>query len=653
MYDSAKSDKNVALSKGHELCNMGMLLFENSGDIKVKQDVILKLNTFVSLYPEEPTILYYMGCAMKKINPDVAFYFFEKSHKLNPHNLDNFIEICNVCLENNCAANILEYNVDGLFDRFLQDLRFKVIFYQSMKGLSCYEALKYTKQIIAHFINNGCKDNNEEEMFISTYAHTSRIYNEISDQENSLKCIANAMKLSDMFDKKSTINEEKTYHFSDLDNLWVDATASASASANASASEAGKNKFISGNVIYNDLKLFIITFYLYYFNFSYVQNDITEELVSKLKKYMPCKYNYSFAERKQKSKIKIAYISSDFIGHAVSNFITPIVSNHNKDNFDVIVFPNNAELTEDMLDLNVPYINIFNMSDNEVADMIYKKQIDILIDLNGHTQGNRLGVFQLNPAPIQMTYLGYPNTTGLDCIKYRITDYVSDPLDTTQYYSEKLLRLPKCFLLYKSVLQKVPSVPKKTRDVIILGSLNKESKINKDVLSCWKKILYRYPNTKLLIKLDYVNDSKNRIDFYMKELEVPKNRLIVLNAYESSHYIKLFTMVDIVLDTFPYCGTTTTCNTLFNSIPMVTLSRPNKHVNNVSASILKHIELDELITYSQEGYIDLVGNLVNDSMKIDEYKATIGEKFKKLMDADSFMPDYESLLKQTYCDNIV
>jgi predicted O-linked N-acetylglucosamine transferase (SPINDLY family) len=332
----------------------------------------------------------------------------------------------------------------------------------------------------------------------------------------------------------------------------------------------------------------------------------------------------------------------------VSNFILPILKNHNTKLFEIFIFNNKENAHNEMINLNVTYYSIFDLSDEEAANLINNCEIDILFELNGYTEKNRLGIFSLNPAVIQIAYLGYPNTTGLQGIQYRITDNISDNEISIQKYSEKLIKMPKCFLIYDSINQIVPIVPRKTKEIVILGSLNNEKKNSKELLKTWKTILEICPNAKLLIKLLAYDDILERQKYYMHNLNVTKDRLILITKLDKNGYNKLFSMVDIVLDTFPYSGTTTTCNSLYNSIPVVTMYNKDYHSHNVSSSILKNAGLDELVTYTNNEYISLVKKLVENPLQIDEYKQIVGKKFTDSMNSTEFMISFENKLKELY-----
>jgi predicted O-linked N-acetylglucosamine transferase (SPINDLY family) len=351
---------------------------------------------------------------------------------------------------------------------------------------------------------------------------------------------------------------------------------------------------------------------------------------------------------RRKKQPKIGYVTSDLGLHAVSNFIRPILTHHT---FETVIFANQSAIHPMFHSFRI--VPIHHLSDQDAVRAIMKEEIDILIDLNGHTSENRLGIFPYCPAPIQMTYLGYPNTTGLQSIQYRITDHTADPLHSKQIYSEKLLRMPSCFLLYQSSTQKEPVVPRKTKPTaIVLGSLNKEPKITPSTLRVWSRILKQNPTAKLLIKLEAYDNTDSRLAYYMKHLHVEKNRLLLLTRTDDVQYTQLFGMIDIALDTFPYAGTTTTCNALYNSVPVVTLTHPDYHVHNVSASLLKNAGLTELVTDSEEAYVERVSALIHSPETIDRYKATIHAKFVKSMEPEPFMKAYESLLQSTYLSHL-
>lgn len=348
--------------------------------------------------------------------------------------------------------------------------------------------------------------------------------------------------------------------------------------------------------------------------------------------------------------MKIGYVSSDMVNHAVSHFIIPIIENHSED-FEIYCFTKNEMLQIPTIKKCIP---IAKMDCKTVAEKIREIGIDILIDLNGYTSGNRLDVFEYMPAPIQVTYLGYPNSLLLDYIHYRITDTIADNETSLQPYTEKLVKLPGCFLLYKDHFPRNHFRLKKgLNQPIILGSMNKESKINNDVLDLWREIMAENPNTKILIKLDTIEgEDVERMQFYKERLDVDETRIILVSYMkENIHYMELFKEIDVLLDTFPYSGTTTTCKSLYMSVPVITLYNKDYHSHCVSGSILINSQLQELVAYSKEEYKEKVSDLCNNREKLEYYKnGFISENFDKCMDPERFMRDYERGLMQIYLD---
>jgi predicted O-linked N-acetylglucosamine transferase (SPINDLY family) len=297
---------------------------------------------------------------------------------------------------------------------------------------------------------------------------------------------------------------------------------------------------------------------------------------------------------------------------------------------------------------NVSFHDITGMKDIDAATLIRSKNIDILIDLSGHSARNALEVFAFNPAPIQMTYLGFPNTTGMSAIKYRITDAVADNIDSIQKYSEQLYRLPKCFLLYKQIYENSTVNPRKTpTDSIIVASLNKETKNTPETLKTWSRMLASCPKIKLMMLLK--SDTETRRKFYYDRLNTTSDRIIFVPFLPSEgEYLKIFSKIDVMLDPFPYSGTTTSCKSLDHSIPIVTKYHKDYHSHNVTASLLIHSGFPDLVAYSDDEYISIVKKLSENPAKVDEYKTNIKKGFDNLMEPKQFMESYENMLQDVY-----
>ena len=240
------------------------------------------------------------------------------------------------------------------------------------------------------------------------------------------------------------------------------------------------------------------------------------------------------------------------------------------------------------------WTEIFDKSDNEVFDIIVNDKIDILVDLSGHTQGNRLTVFAKKPAPIQISWLGYPNTTELSSIDYRFTDMITDPIGQTEkYYSETLYRLPNNFLCFTGeeeteLLREIPFVH---NNYITFGSFNNFSKITDETIKIWSNILNLIPNSRLVLKTSRENLEFNRYIKLFSNEGIEKKRIDFINRISNyREHLELYNKIDIALDTFPYNGTTTTFEALWMGVPVITI-KGNSHVSSVGASILTNIGL--------------------------------------------------------------
>jgi len=594
LYSQVKREPKL-----HEqFINVGMQIYNNTQELNIKEDVLTKL---IDVFPTNPAFYYYMGYSLKDINPEKAIPYHQKSYDINADNLENIIDLCNLLHERGDSKTVIEMNKRRSFGKFLIDIRFLTVFVQC-KYKECYynDCLKQLLYIISEKSKSPSLTTHDKKWKQSNYLNAGHMYAILGDHDKSLKYTEKALELCNKF------NLELKLKLSTLQNLL-------SLSNYASLDQ----------VTYNKRGLLI--------------ND-----------YLPNVTRYSHVKKFRRSKIRLGYVSSDFTHHAVSNFILPILKHHNRELFDIYLFSNRKEVWDKFYEYKESLHIIYELTMTEAADLINSYSIDILFDLNGHTESSRLDIFSLNPAPIQVSYLGYPNTTGLKAIKYRITDSVADNHETSQIYSETLIRMPRCFLLYNSINQDSPLLPRKTKDVIILGALNNEKKNSKVVLETWRKILQECPTTKLLIKLEAYDDLEERREYYINRLNVKRDRLLLIIKTTNDGYNKLFTMVDILLDTFPYSGTTTTCNALYNSLPVVTLYNKDCHAHNVSSSILKNAGLDELVTNTPEQYIELVKSLSGDVGRINQYKKTIGQRFLDSMNPSDFMKDYEGILMDIY-----
>ncbi len=348
---------------------------------------------------------------------------------------------------------------------------------------------------------------------------------------------------------------------------------------------------------------------------------------------------------KREQKIKIAYVSGDFNNHSVFNFFKPLISNYNHEKFTIYCLSNNSysDNCTEYLKQNIIFVEIFSMTDKEIAEFIIKENIDILIDLSGHTANNRLSIFTQNLCPIQISWMGYPNYTGFNAINYRIVDKFTDP----EYISfgEKDIKLNSFFMCYAApkdyLIEEPPCVE---NNFITFGSLNNIYKINNSVIEAWSQILIEDENNKFLMKYHGFNDPYviENIKKEFLKCGINSNQLIFLGKVSNEKHFLTYNKIDIALDTFPYNGTTTTCESLWMSTPLISFEG-DCHRSRVSHSILNNLGLPELSAKSKKDYISLIKELSKDKQRIIYYKKTIRDKMIKssLMDGKNFTKEIE------------
>ncbi len=331
-------------------------------------------------------------------------------------------------------------------------------------------------------------------------------------------------------------------------------------------------------------------------------------------------------------RLRIGYVSPDFRMNAVSFFIQPILAAHNPENVEVFCYANVEKpdiVTGQLQKHPVIWRDIYGIGDQTAFDLIRGDRIDILVELAGHGANNRLPLFALRPAPVQATWIGYPDTTGLQAIDYRITDSLADPPGMTEHlHVEELLRLDPCFLCYRPgddfpALKEEPQFA--GTGVINFGSMSNFSKINPPVLELWGDIMAHLPGSRLVLR--YRGGERERIRRnllgILKKKGVNEERLILLgHANSVVEQLEGYNMIDIALDTFPYNGTTTTCEALFMGAPVVTLAG-RSHVSRVGASLLNSVGIGELVASSMEEYASKTLALANDRDMISRYRKNL------------------------------
>ena len=361
-------------------------------------------------------------------------------------------------------------------------------------------------------------------------------------------------------------------------------------------------------------------------------------------------------KKKSNERLRIGYVSGDFRAHSVAYFFKPLLQNHNSHVVETFCYYNNNfidKITNNIMTTCDHWRSIFGITDSEIFKIIRKDKIDILVDLSGHTGKNNLLVFAQKPAPIQVTWLGYPNTTGLSSIDYRFTDIIADPVgEADDLHSEKLLRLPNGFLCFQAnekVLSK-SNPPQTHHDYITFGSFNNLSKITSEVIDVWSKILNLIPKSHLILKCRKLKHNKDYYYELFKNKGIDKDRIQLYEHLPStSDHLELYNSVDIGLDPFPYNGATTTCEALWMGVPVITLLG-DRHVGRVGASILTNVGLKDFIARDIDSYINLAVKMSANTKKLKEIRMTLRRQMQEslLCDARSFAGNVETSYKDMW-----
>jgi predicted O-linked N-acetylglucosamine transferase (SPINDLY family) len=335
--------------------------------------------------------------------------------------------------------------------------------------------------------------------------------------------------------------------------------------------------------------------------------------------------------------------------------VEPLLRGHDRQKVDVFCY---AEVTRPdsvttrLQGLADHWLMTVGLSDQQLAERIRTDGIDILVDVAGHTAGNRLLVFARKPAPVQVTWLGYPNTTGLEAIDYRIVDAVTDPVgEVDAWASETLVRLKGGFLCYRGLRDgpEPTSAPCLTTGTVTFGSFNDLAKLSTVTFDAWAKLLCRLPQARLLLKGLAFADAATRALFLdrLGERGVPAER-VELMAWQRcpAEHLALYHRVDIALDPFPYNGTTTTCDALWMGVPVITL-RGHRHAGRVGASLLSQVGLTDLIADSIEEYLEIAVALAGNPGRLDELHRLLRPRLaaSPLCDAAAFAFKMEAALR--------
>jgi predicted O-linked N-acetylglucosamine transferase (SPINDLY family) len=360
-------------------------------------------------------------------------------------------------------------------------------------------------------------------------------------------------------------------------------------------------------------------------------------------------------DRTPDRRLRIGYVSPHFRQHAVNFFIEPMLLAHDRAHFEVFCYSANRvddAVTARLKSAVAQWRDINDKPDDEVAQMVRDDRIDILVDLTGHIDGHRLLVFARKPAPVQVTYLGYQNTTGMSAIDYRLTDERADPPGLTDcYYTEKLIRLPRSFFCYRPPDDAPPitPLPARTTGHVTFGSFNNFSKVNRAVLAAWWKILQRVPQSRLLVLADGAAPIERLVHESASAAGLEPARIEVFDRRPTHEYLQLIQQADVALDPFPFTGHTTTCDSVWMGVPVVMLEGQT-YASRFGGSVLANVGLTRWIPDSVEQYVDWAVELDSDLDALAQLRSELRGRMRDsaLMDYPGFTRNVEQAFRQMW-----
>ena len=362
-------------------------------------------------------------------------------------------------------------------------------------------------------------------------------------------------------------------------------------------------------------------------------------------------YTPPIADRSWPRRLRVGYVSPDFRNHVVSFFLEPVLAHHDHQRFEIFCYHVHAQkdqVTESMRPLADHWRDCEDLSDAQLAERIRSDRIDILVDLAGHTGDNRLLVFAEKPAPVQATYLGYPNTTGLTAIDYRITDPVADPPGRSERLnSERLIRLPDSHFCFRPGADAPPVEPSpaETAGFVTFGCFNHFAKISRPFLDTVARVLAAVPRSRFVLKGRPLGapDVAAGVRRHFERAGIESTR-IELRGWEPTarSHLRVYNSIDIALDSFPYGGATTTCEALWMGVPVVTYAG-ERHAGRMCASILTTVGLGEWVARDPDEYVSKCVELSGDLKRLAELRRGMRDRVRgsPLLDEARFTRNLE------------
>ena len=357
------------------------------------------------------------------------------------------------------------------------------------------------------------------------------------------------------------------------------------------------------------------------------------------------------ADRDPRRKLRVGYVTADFRQHSIAFFMLPVLAHHNHENVDIHVFSSGGvdDITLSMRKLVPHWHNVNELDHPDLLEYIRAQRIDVLVDLSGHTLGDRLAVFAMRAAPVQVTWLGFMNTLGMKGMDYRLTDYSMDPPGREKYYVETLFRL-ECMASYAppvhSPLRETPPMLEVGYPTLV--SLNNSLKVTHEMLLLWGRILQARPDARLLVmvKERTTEAAQEAMQGRIEAAGLPVDRVFVMRQQALEQFMELGHIADVALDTAPVSGGTTTLHALWMGLPIVAMDG-ERGTDASTARTLQGIGLGEWVAQDEDGYVARALALMDDPERLIEHRATARDRLKAtaLMDYRSRTAELEKAFR--------
>jgi protein O-GlcNAc transferase len=356
-------------------------------------------------------------------------------------------------------------------------------------------------------------------------------------------------------------------------------------------------------------------------------------------------------------RLRIGYVSPYFRHHAVNYFTEPMLLEHDHAQFEIFCYSDVAQADATTLRIKAAadhWRDTLNLSAEEIARQVRDDRIDILVDLTGHIGGGRLLVFARRPAPIQVTYIGYQNTTGMSAMDYRLTDAHADPPGLAdRYYTERLVRLPRAFFCYKPFDDSPPvtPLPALAAGHVTFGSFNNLMKVTPEAIEVWLEILSRVPASRLVVLAYRGGHAERNLHARARAHGIEPSRVEVFEKCSTPDFLKWQQRADIALDPFPFNGHTTTCDSIWMGVPVVMLEG-DAYVSRFGGSVLANVGLNDLIAHNTDEYIDIAVGLASELPRLERLRDTLRQRMadSPLMDYAGFTRNLESAYRKMWVD---